>query len=81
MASGKLKFYTPEDVTNFVRRASKCNFDIDIKQRAALLDGKSIEGLLALQLQTDLTCIVHASINESKEFIDSIKQYIVEDFK
>ena len=80
MVRGKIRFNSPDDVVNFVKIVSKFNVDIDIKQRAALLDGKSVEGLMALQLQTELECIMHESMNNCASIIEAIQQYSISDF-
>lgn len=44
-----------EEVKNFVNRASKCDFDIDISYNRYTVDAKSILGVLALDLRQVLT--------------------------
>lgn len=44
-----------EEVKNFVNRASKCDFDIDIAYNRYTVDAKSILGVLALDLRQVLT--------------------------
>ena len=39
-----------EDVKEFVTAAAKCDFDIDVNYNRVLVDGKSILGVLALDL-------------------------------
>lgn len=44
-----------EEVKDFVSRASKCDFDIDIAYNRYTVDAKSILGVLALDLRQVLT--------------------------
>ena len=81
MISAIIKFNKPEDINEFVKNASKCEFDIDIKRGSTILDGKSIEGLYAMQLCLELECVVHESKNKAEEFISKIQRFIVKDFE
>lgn len=44
-----------EEVADFVTRAGKCDFDIDIAYNRYTVDAKSILGVLALDLRQVLT--------------------------
>lgn len=44
-----------EEVKDFVNKASKCDFDIDISYNRYTVDAKSILGVLALDLRQALT--------------------------
>lgn len=48
-----------EDVKEFVTAAAKCDFDIDVNYNRVLVDGKSILGVLALDLGKVLTVKCH----------------------
>lgn len=45
----------PEEVTEFVRSAEQCDFDIDIFYNRFIVDAKSILGVLSLDLSKTLT--------------------------
>lgn len=45
----------PSDVKEFVRVASKCDFDIDIYYNSFIVDAKSILGVFGLDLTKILT--------------------------
>ena len=44
-----------EEVEEFVKAASKCDFDIDIFYNRVIIDAKSILGILSMDLNRDLT--------------------------
>ena len=44
-----------EEVEEFVKAASKCDFDIDIFYNRVIIDAKSILGNLSMDLNRDLT--------------------------
>ena len=44
-----------EDATEFVQKASKCDFDIDIFYNRFVIDAKSILGVLGLDFSQTLT--------------------------
>ena len=56
-----------EEVEEFVKAASKCDFDIDIFYNRVIIDAKSILGILSMDLNRDLT--VHCAVSESRDRI------------
>ena len=65
MTQSKIKLNAAEDVQEFVKAASKCDFDIDIYYNRFLIDAKSILGILSMDLTKVLTVDCHG---ENKEF-------------
>lgn len=51
----KIKLDNAEDVTKFVSVARKCDFDIDVQYHHFFLDGKSLVGLMSVDLYNVLT--------------------------
>ncbi len=51
----RVKLNTVDDVKEFVRLAGKCDFDIDVFYNRIIIDGKSILGVLSLDLTNVLT--------------------------
>lgn len=51
----QIKLTAPEDVKEFVKAASKCDFDIDIFYNRVVVDAKSILGVLSMDLTRALT--------------------------
>ena len=63
-----------EEVEEFVKAASKCDFDIDIYYNRFLIDAKSILGILSMDLTKVLTVDCHG---ESKEFERTLQKFAV----
>ncbi len=72
--SQKIKLNAPEDVKEFVKAASKCDFDIDISYNRVLVDAKSILGIFSMDLTRILTVHCHG---EDKEFDQTLKKFAV----
>ena len=59
-----------EEVEEFVKAASKCDFDIDIFYNRVIIDAKSILGILSMDLNRDLTVPVsytHLTLPTNRE--------------
>ena len=54
-----------DEVKDFVSRANRCDFDIDVCHGRMIVDAKSILGVLSMDLSRALTVQVHG---ESPEF-------------
>ena len=63
-----------EEVEEFVKAASKCDFDIDIFYNRVIIDAKSILGILSMDLNRDLT--VHC-YGDSPAFNKTLQQFAV----
>lgn len=50
-----IKLNSPNEVQEFVRAASKCNFDIDIFYNRFIVDAKSLLGVLSMDLTKALS--------------------------
>ncbi len=70
----KVKFNDVEDVREFVKAASDCEFDVDISYDRILVDAKSIMGILGMDLKRDLTVHCHG---ECDKFACSIRKWAV----
>lgn len=55
MITKQVKFSDTEDVKDFVRAASQCDFDIDVTYERVVIDAKSILGVLSFGLSKVLT--------------------------
>jgi phosphotransferase system HPr-like phosphotransfer protein len=74
MSQTKIRFNVAEDVHEFVRAASKCDFDIDISYNRFLIDAKSLVGVLSMDLSKVLTVCCHG---ESEEFDRTLNKFAV----
>ena len=63
-----------DDVHDFVKAATKCDFDIDVRYNRFLVDAKSILGVLSMDLTQVLTVQCHG---ESKEFNRTLQKFAV----
>ena len=80
MISGRIKFSEPNDVLQFIKAVSKIDADVDVMYNTMILDGKSLGGVMSIQLGKELKCTIHDNIDNCKDIIDKIKEYIVVDF-
>lgn len=55
MVERQIKLTAMEDVKDFVKEASKCDFDIDIFYNRVVVDAKSILGVFSMDLTRVLT--------------------------
>ena len=55
MIERKIRLSDTEEVKEFVRAAGKCDFDIYVCYNRAVIDAKSLLGMLYLGLSKDLT--------------------------
>ncbi|HJC25580.1 MAG TPA: HPr family phosphocarrier protein [Candidatus Eisenbergiella merdavium] len=62
----------PDEVKDFVRAASMCDFDIDISYNSYVVDAKSILGVFGLDLRRVLTVNCHGY---SEEFDRYLRQF------
>ena len=70
MTERQIKLSQTEDVKNFVRAASKCNFDIDVFYNRIVLDAKSILGVFSLDLNRTLTVRCNGSDDKFNQVLD-----------
>lgn len=61
-----IRFMDTEDIKEFVNAAGKCNFDIDVFYNRAVIDAKSILGMLGVGLKNEMT-IRYGGENENFE--------------
>ena len=74
VSQSKIKLNATEDVEEFVKAATKCDFDIDIFYNRIMIDAKSILGILSMDLTKILTVNCHGT---SKEFNKTLKKFAV----
>ena len=67
--SKKIRLNATEDVKEFVKAASKCDFDVDISYNRILIDAKSILGILSMDLTKVLTVTCHGEDHEFNHFL------------
>ena len=70
MKERKIKLAAAEDAREFVSKAEKCDFDIDIFYNRVIVDGKSLLGVLSLDLSRILTVKYAGNDPEFEGFLD-----------
>ena len=73
LREAKIKL-TVEDVSDFVRAAAECEFDVDVNYNRILVDAKSILGVMSMDLNNVLTVKYYG---ESDRFESFLKKYAV----
>ncbi|MDD7739912.1 MAG: HPr family phosphocarrier protein [Lachnospiraceae bacterium] len=74
MLRSVVRFNDTEEVQEFVKEASKCDFDIDIFYNRVIIDAKSILGVMSMDLTRDLTVQCYG---ESPAFNKTLKKFAV----
>ncbi len=74
MKQMKIQLNATEDVLEFVKVAERCDFDVDVCLDSAVVDAKSILGVLSLGLAKSLTVQCHG---ESTNFTNAIRKFAV----
>lgn len=74
MSQMRIRLNEIADVREFVREAELCDFDVDIKYNSAIVDAKSILGIVSLGLEKIMTVQCHG---ESVEFNNAIRKFAV----
>ena len=62
------------DVSDFVKAAAECDFDIDLNYNRILIDAKSILGVMSMDLNNVLTVKCYG---ENPEFESFLQKYAV----
>ncbi|MGN0373716.1 MAG: HPr family phosphocarrier protein [Enterocloster sp.] len=72
MKEKKILLSTIDIAKEFVREASKCDFDIDVFYNRVTIDAKSILGVLSLDLTRVLTVQFNGENQEFEKFLDTL---------
>ncbi len=62
------------DVTDFVKAATECDFDIDVNYNRILVDAKSILGVMSMDLNNPLTVKCYG---ENPNFDSFLQKYAI----
>ena len=74
--SKKVKLNTQLDVIKFTQVASKCKGRVDCLEDNRNIDGKSILGVLSMDLSEPITVVFHDTYEES-EILNELKEWEV----
>ncbi|MGL5435566.1 MAG: HPr family phosphocarrier protein [Lachnospiraceae bacterium] len=72
MREVKIKLTTVGEAKEFVAKATTCEFDIDVFYNSVVIDGKSILGVLSLDLTRDLTVRMYGEDQEFESYLTTI---------
>ena len=72
-----IKLNSIDDVKEFCVFTNNCKFDVDVLSGRYAVDAKSIMGIFSLDLTKEVEIVVHANDDESEDFFDGIKKFIV----
>lgn len=72
MKQKRIMLQTVEQAKEFVKRTTKCDFDIDVFYNRVVIDAKSILGVLSLDLTRVLTVQYSGDSRELDEYLDTL---------
>ncbi len=72
-----IKLNSIDDVKEFCAMTNNCKFDVDVLSGRYAVDAKSIMGIFSLDLTKEVEMVVHANDDESEDFFDEIKKFVV----
>lgn len=73
MSQRTIIFSSPEDVLNFVRTVEKYPYDMDLESGRAVVDAKSLLGLMNLGLNKEIKLKVYDE--NCQDLFDEISEY------
>ena len=76
MNEKRIKLAATEDVQEFVKAAGNCDFDIDATYQRAIVDAKSLLGILALGLENVLELCIYSD-ESCEEVVKAISRYVI----
>lgn len=69
-----IKLTTINDVKNFVSKAMRSPYEMDLQSDRYSVDAKSIMGIFSLDLSKPITLVIHDS--KCEDFLSTIKEFI-----
>lgn len=64
-----IRFSTLDEIKDFVAKAEKCDFDIDLHYNHIWIDAKSLMGVMAAGINKELLVICHSNDRYFKRYI------------
>lgn len=72
MKERRIKLVSIADAKAFVTAAMKCDFDVDVFYNRVVIDGKSILGVLSMDLTKILNVRLHGENKEFEDFLETL---------
>lgn len=72
MTQKQIRLNTITDAMEFVKRASRCECDIDVFYNRVVIDAKSLLGVLSLDLTRVLTVSMNGRDEEFENYLDEL---------
>lgn len=72
MTKKQIRLTTITDAMEFVKRASRCEFDIDVYYNRVVIDAKSLLGVLSMDLTRVLTVSMNGQDEEFENYLDEL---------
>lgn len=72
MTQKQIRLTTITDAMEFVKRASRCEFDIDVFYNRVVIDAKSLLGVLSLDLTRVLTVSMNGRDEEFEHYLEEL---------
>lgn len=76
MIKRSIKFYSVNEIKEFVNLTMVQPFDIDLMAGRYVVDAKSILAVFGLDLESEVTLGIHATEQDAAEFLEKIKKYL-----
>lgn len=76
MRETEIKFNTINDIQEFVNLAGKNEGEVTLYSSIYVINGKSLAGILSLDLSKPIKLVVDSPIN--REFVGNIEKFIVQ---
>ena len=74
MSVARIKLNAVSEVKDFVNAANKCDYDVDVSYNRVIIDGKSLLGVMSIDLSHTLTVTYH---EDDHRFMKVIAKYTV----
>ena len=70
----KVVLNSPEEVKEFVKAASQCDAEIDLKSGSIYLDAKSLLGVLSMGIKKELKVMC---VKDDEKFFRSVQKFAI----
>lgn len=72
----RVKFNSKDDLFQFNKWANSCNYNIDIRYNSKVLDGKSLIGLMGMDISNPIIVILYT--DNTNDFVEKFSNIILD---